>query len=252
MTMPDLLNAVTGPVYLGNGRYYDPTLGRPLQPNTAGVPPTMPQALNRYTAAAAGQPGVLQAASDNVFNWIPSGASFSYGLATRLAGEVHYISGYTYSGYALLDVTASHSALTYKRNFGGLDPAIRDLFGDPAFAYRSNGRNFYRRIGIQPLSGSSRAELNLAVGELTETLRDRLPKEGPWAAQISSQIRGGTATPHFQQYKARAGWGRAITIGGAGLDFAIGAGFQLREDWGSPYLSSIGSGWLAYSNCGWW
>jgi hypothetical protein len=86
-------------------------------------------------------------------------------------------------------VTASHSALTYRRNFGGLDPAIRDLFGDPAFAYRSNGRTFNRRIGLQPLSGSSRAELNQAVGELTETLRDRLPKEGPWAAQISSQVR---------------------------------------------------------------
>jgi hypothetical protein len=61
-TLPDLPDAATGLVHLGNGRYYDPTLGRPLQPNPAGAPPTMPQALNRYTAAAAGQPGVLQAA----------------------------------------------------------------------------------------------------------------------------------------------------------------------------------------------
>jgi hypothetical protein len=61
-TLPELPDTRTGLVHLGNGRYYDPAIGRPLQPNTAGAPPTMPQALNRYTAAAAGQPGVLQAA----------------------------------------------------------------------------------------------------------------------------------------------------------------------------------------------
>jgi hypothetical protein len=114
---------------------------------------------------------------------------------------------------------------------------VRDLFGSPHFVYSTNGRNFYQRIGIQPLSGSSRAELTQAVEELTRTINNRLVQEGPWAAQITSQIRGKSVTPHFQQYKARAGWGRAITIGGAGLDFALGAGFQLHEDWGSPYLS---------------
>jgi hypothetical protein len=53
-------------VHLGGGRWYDPAIGRLLQPNPAVALPTMPQALNQYTAAAAGQPGVVQAASDNV------------------------------------------------------------------------------------------------------------------------------------------------------------------------------------------
>jgi hypothetical protein len=35
-------------------------LGRPLQPNPAGGPPTVPQALNRYAATPLGQPGVAE------------------------------------------------------------------------------------------------------------------------------------------------------------------------------------------------
>jgi hypothetical protein len=61
-TLPELPDSRTGLVHWGNGRYYDPAIGRPLQPNTAVFPPTMPQALNRYTAGVAGQPGVVQAA----------------------------------------------------------------------------------------------------------------------------------------------------------------------------------------------
>ena len=55
--LPDVPDATTGLVYQGGGRYYDPTLGRPLQPNPAGGPPAAPQALNRYAATALGQPG---------------------------------------------------------------------------------------------------------------------------------------------------------------------------------------------------
>ena len=47
----------TGLVYLGEGRFYDPVLGRPLQPNPAGGPPAVPQALNRYAVTSLGQPG---------------------------------------------------------------------------------------------------------------------------------------------------------------------------------------------------
>ena len=52
-TLPDLPDAATGLAHLGGGRWYDPALGRPLQPNTAGGPPTLPQALNRYVAEEA-------------------------------------------------------------------------------------------------------------------------------------------------------------------------------------------------------
>ncbi len=58
--LPDVPDAATGLVHLGGGRWYDPALGRPLQPNPTGGPPTVPQALNRYTATPLGQPGVAQ------------------------------------------------------------------------------------------------------------------------------------------------------------------------------------------------
>ncbi len=71
-TAPDLATALagqgaladpaTGLVHLGNCRFYDPELGRPLQPNPAGGPPTVPQSLNRYAATAVGAPGVVEGA----------------------------------------------------------------------------------------------------------------------------------------------------------------------------------------------
>lgn len=41
-----------------SGRWYDPALGRPLQPKPVDGPPILPQALNRYAAMAPDQPGV--------------------------------------------------------------------------------------------------------------------------------------------------------------------------------------------------
>jgi hypothetical protein len=55
-------DADTRLVHLGGGRWYDPALGRPLQPNPVGGPPIVPQALNRYSATPLGQPGVAEAA----------------------------------------------------------------------------------------------------------------------------------------------------------------------------------------------
>ena len=42
-TLPDLPDAATGLVHLGGGRWYDPALGRPLQPNAAAARPRCPK-----------------------------------------------------------------------------------------------------------------------------------------------------------------------------------------------------------------
>ncbi|MCB8969125.1 MAG: hypothetical protein H6660_19785, partial [Ardenticatenaceae bacterium] len=83
-----------GMVYLG-GRWYDPALGRPLQPNAAGGPPTLPQALNRYVAMPLGQPGVYESATrESVLtdwtqnNWYRQGASASFACATCILSEI--------------------------------------------------------------------------------------------------------------------------------------------------------------------
>jgi uncharacterized repeat protein (TIGR01451 family) len=56
----------TGLIHLGSGRWYDPSLGRPLQPNPIGGEPTMPQSLNRYAATPMGQPGTAAGASNGI------------------------------------------------------------------------------------------------------------------------------------------------------------------------------------------
>jgi hypothetical protein len=58
-----LVDTTTNLVHLGGGRFYDPELGRSLQPDPMGGPPSVPQALNRYAATAVGQPGVAEAVS---------------------------------------------------------------------------------------------------------------------------------------------------------------------------------------------
>ncbi len=224
-----------GLTYLGNGRYYDPMLGRPLQPNPATAPPTLPQALNRYAATPVGQPGVFQAVQGNTFNWIPSTVSFGYGLTTQLAGKYgHSVTGIHHTGYGLIEVTASNSALT--RNFRSLPNSFKKYFNEPVFSFAENGRNFYTRHGLVPSANRSLHELYKATDEVVASLQDILPRHGPWSAKISSQI-----TTHTWQISKRLNqldnWKSSVTRIGTGLDFAIGFGFQFANDYGSPYLT---------------
>jgi hypothetical protein len=87
-------DVATGLVHMGDGRWLDPALGRPLQPNPNGGPPTVPQAPNRFAATSLGQPGVYQAARTDGFNGTPPVASFVYGTTTQLAGKLHHVVAY--------------------------------------------------------------------------------------------------------------------------------------------------------------
>jgi hypothetical protein len=63
----------TGLVHLGDGRWYDLALGRPLQPNPFGGVPTVPQSLNRFAATPLGQPGVREGVAST---WNPFSGAF--------------------------------------------------------------------------------------------------------------------------------------------------------------------------------
>ncbi len=185
-TLPDIPDAATGLVHLGDGRYYDPALGRPLQPNPVGGPPTVPQALNRYTATPLGQPGVYEAAN-NSFNWTPSAISFSYGLTTQLAGYASKLVGHNYTANLLISATASRSALT--RNWNKIDNKfITDAFGDAVFALKEGKRSFYVRSGSISLAGNSIDDLFKRSDEIVGSIRDALPTNKPWAARITNQL----------------------------------------------------------------
>jgi hypothetical protein len=91
----DVPDPDTGLVYLGDGRWYDPALGRPLQPNPVGGPPMVPQALNRYAATPWGVPGVAEGADSNSFliswsrdNWYRQASSGLVACATCVLKEI--------------------------------------------------------------------------------------------------------------------------------------------------------------------
>ena len=77
-----LPEADTGLVHLGGGRYYDPSLGRPLQPNSAGGLPGVPQSLNRYAASSLGQPGVGSGEAGNavIYQLLQAGVNQAPGI----------------------------------------------------------------------------------------------------------------------------------------------------------------------------
>jgi uncharacterized repeat protein (TIGR01451 family) len=232
---PNTPDAATGLLHLGNGRWYDPAWGRPLQPNAAGGPPTVPQALNRFAATPLGQPGVAVAATSS-FNWTPSAVSFVYGTTTQLVGLTPKFIGKSYSGYALVEVMASRSALT--RNWRKLDETIRVAFTSPAFGATEGKRIFFTRVGIIPLAGNSLDDLTRASDDVVRSLQNGLPGKGPWAARISSQVYEGASWSNYKLYNQLDNWNGIVTGIGAGLDFVLGFGFQLHNDYESPYLST--------------
>ncbi len=92
----------TGLVHLGNGRYYDPSMGRPLQPNPAGGRPVVPQTINRYAATSMGQPGVAEGANA----WDPFNDPVTSNIG-RSATAVALAEGWNGAGRGL---TAYHNA----------------------------------------------------------------------------------------------------------------------------------------------
>ncbi|MFQ5580759.1 MAG: hypothetical protein ACE5FZ_09105 [Nitrospiria bacterium] len=133
----------TGLVHLGNGRYYDPSLGRPLQPNPLGGPPAVPQALNRYAATSLGPVGVAEtvvSGSGPLIPTYPLGviAGRSYGVAFGMlaeAGAFHRgIFGTTYH------LSVLKTSRQYVRPNGQAGRWIDDFGSD----WQKIGDNFYR------------------------------------------------------------------------------------------------------------
>jgi hypothetical protein len=116
-----LPEADTGLVHLGGGRYYDPALGRPLQPNPIGGPPTVPQALNRYTATSVGQLGVTKAIAGGGGIDLSSPSAW-LGLTTNL--------GLVYAGRK---VTAESGRIVLEGSLETVARALRVGEGESAF-----------------------------------------------------------------------------------------------------------------------
>jgi hypothetical protein len=235
-TMPDFPDAATGLVHWGSGRWYDPFLGRPLQPNPAGNPPTVPQALNRYAAGLLGQPGVAQAAAasslDEVLSYYPAhriattvseASPITLALRDAVAqAALGYAAGKGIERSAWGPLTIITSRSTWYRTVGATGRGLRDLFLSPSVAQPQFGKTFraYATRGYVRLSEEGRY-----LTEAGDTIDiSRLP--------ASARV---VFRPRLSAL-ARYGFG-------FGSAFGISAAFQWFEDSSDPYLTSTQRNW---------
>jgi hypothetical protein len=122
-----------------------------------------------------------------------------------------------------------------------LDETIQVAFTSPAFGATEGKRAFFTRVGMIPLAGNSLDDLTRASDDMVRSLQNGLPSKGPWVARISSQVYESASWSNynrlnqFDSYK----WNGVVNRIGAGLDFVLGFGFQLHNDLGSPYFTSM-------------
>jgi len=238
-TLPDMPDAATGLVHLGGGRWYDPALGRPLQPNPAGGPPTVPQALNRYAATAVGQPGVA-AANDNSHSL--TNASLVAGFAKTVAFETigratagslgqSVINSVHRTGRSVIAFQASATSLSANR-----------IAIEVAGGVFEGSRNETRRLLTSGILSKNKFRTDLfrfettldEAGALTAKLRSTgsLVDSGGWRATTSIDSIGITyGSERVARFSILNKW----YVGGV-ADFTLSSVFQYIEDSQNPYF----------------
>ncbi|MFQ5580757.1 MAG: hypothetical protein ACE5FZ_09095 [Nitrospiria bacterium] len=221
----DVPDPTTRLVYLGQGRYYDPALGRPLQPSSVEGVPIVPQSLNRYAATPLGQPGV-------VVN-VPGFANLS--LATGFVKNVAFETlgrttwgpfGYAQTrilqeAYTEVSVTASHTAISRSAR------EIRALGGDlldPSVGLGRPGSGKYTRV----------FKLGRGLTTVDDLIREaNLPTKGGWRATV--------VINNFDEVAKTSRFPRLSLLRqpiiGFGADAVLGFAFQYYEDSYNPYLA---------------
>ena len=219
--LPDTPDAATGLVHLGGGRWYDPALGRPLQPNPMGGPPTVPQALNRYAATPMGQPGVYQAVSSRSdFGLWAQQQAIKVPISQALGGNA-FAWGAKETGWLRVSIRAEKRLIP--KSLQHLDLISSQ---SPGFKRRTralfNGDGFFRSIFSDAYHIEARAgrvhqsALNLRLSDVANLNLRVLERETVDIFRIS---------------------GKAI-LGDLTLGIGLDVAFQILDDWDDPYLNT--------------
>ncbi len=242
----DVPDPDTGLVYLGDGRWYDPALGHPLQPNPAGGPPALPQALNRYSPTPWGPPGVSQSVSTL------SALAFATSIAKNTASNaLAYAVGETLGNtYAYDIITVSRMGrLRFLANKALLKRAgVYDLFSRvPNTGGRGRSAEYVSQL-VRELSedvfeiaeetNAGRA-INLAKLRALGTGRwgIRYGLDGPFEVSGYSSARM-AGYGFFSAFWRDTAWNAAIAI-------AIETPFFINNIWSDPYLTRTQKEWQA-------
>jgi hypothetical protein len=188
----------------------------------------MPQALNRYTAGVMGQPGVLQSAAGDAFNWLPHFVNLAENTAVESARNLSVVTGYIYEGVRPVAVRGSRDTLTHH-----LPDALQEFPG--RFVGSDPNDMFYRtRIRV-------RADSELRIGVRAREMATELTNAMPPGSRV--QLRGGLEGHNWVVGQT---WGQLEDVArlnkirsglGFGFDFVIGVGFQFSHDIQNPYLT---------------
>jgi YD repeat-containing protein len=231
----DMPDPDTGLVYLGAGRWYDPALGRPLQPNPIGGPPALPQALNRYSATPWGAPGVAEGALSSL---PPVVGAFG----RQLPGAALSVQGIPQLAQLLTRPIMKTVPI---------DTGIIEIVG-PRASVRFLEAEGFETLAVQPASGLLRGPLSrIFKGLQTQTLRGRMGIAGALAANPAfaegesiSLGRGVTARLvardigyTVDELATQAAARRLANTLGVGVAGILSAGFQYASDYGNPYLA---------------
>ena len=223
----NLPDAATGLAHVGNGRWYDPATGRPLQPNPVGGPPALPQALNRYAATPLGQPGVYEAAAQQseILAWVqqqsikvPVGLAAGKYFFEPLWGDALRW-GLRETGWARVSIQAekrlipdslAHLTLV-SRQTPGLRRRINGLFQDGWQTALSDAYDVEMRAGRVELSA-----LDMSLADAVSLNLKVLERESAGAFFWS---------------------GKAIAAD-LGMGIFLDVAFQIGNDWNNPYLTT--------------
>jgi hypothetical protein len=239
-----LVDTTTNLVHLGGGRFYDPELGRSLQPDPMGGPPVVPQSLNRYAATVVGQPGVAEAT-----------VSSGFGVISYLTGGTATGLNKAYGLQIARAITPRRYTQVYLGSYGDARISL-DAPGGTA----SNPK--FAKL-LKSLEGHSLTVTDynpgVRISGYTRNIRFRVPIKGAdlavEAGEIGRQFEPFGAVTFARPFmkgrlygKVRIGFDDVARVKGALgpiLDFGIGAYFQYLEDRNNPYLTPTQKGFRA-------
>ena len=218
-------NAATGLAHLGDGRWYDPALGRPLQPNPTGGPPTIPQALNRYAATPLGQPGVYQAASSA---WNPFTDDYASNIGKALvsneASEVAARGAYAYLRASAYTIIGDPIVDTVTR------AVARSQFAEKAILAAGAGGILARDLMPSSVQRFGRSLFDKAVELNTRMVTEEIVTG--YSFHYGHRLPAGRVVGKVVSSKL------GLHLLDAGIGLGVDMGYQWLLDAGNPYLNT--------------
>ncbi len=170
----DLLERNLNLYYSADGRFYDPWLGKYLQPDVIGGPPLVPQAADRYQYAGNSPTGV--GAASSVSSWI--GTELLPTFANKVIG---YQAEKQWTPALLAQAGLSSFGKT-KRVWKPASRTSRDYFVRLQLSYPNGSKSWMSNQLFQPIV-SGRAYLEVKTGhiwQMDEVFPGATLKEVPW------------------------------------------------------------------------